>query len=63
MGQRRLTADPDYKFRWRGKRLGRYFKRQLSKARRQQAKLVIAGDYRRAHSITWAESTCNYKAD
>jgi len=47
---------------WPGKKQGRYWKRQLSKARRRQADYLIDGDYRRANSRgLWAEQMCNWK--
>ena len=48
--------------RWYAPGIGRWYKRQLSKARRRSAALELRGDYRRAYSRgTWTESECNYK--
>lgn len=65
MGRRFYDDGPEYAGwcdRWYTPGIGRYYKRQLSKARRRQARLELEGDYRRAGSRgRWAESECNYK--
>ncbi len=65
MGRRFYANDPYY-IRWCGRwytpGMGRYWKRQLSKARRRRAALELAGDYRRAYSRGLGyETECNYK--
>lgn len=66
MGRRFYAGDEARHIHWTGRwytpRIGRYYKRQLSKTRRWRARLEIGGDYRRAYSRgLWAERECNYK--
>lgn len=44
---------------WPGRRQGRFWKRQLSKARRRYARQLIR--FGRGKEPTWYERECNYK--
>lgn len=59
MGNRKDDSYPDYCLRWPGVGNGRYWKRQLSKARRRYARMLLRGF--KPKPAKRVESECNYK--
>jgi len=59
MGNRQLNKLYDWQSIWYGRGQGRYWKRQLSKARRRYAKMLIW--FGRGKEPTHYESECNWK--
>lgn len=55
----RWIDKPDWQLWWPGSRIGRYYKRGLSKARRRQAKEELRGQ--RPRSVSGYERECNWK--